>query len=123
MVKPENQRRLTAVGHASVFLNKFKLNESLALVGHESWKIWDIKNTDLGAALEIKTYLLQELFAKGIFMIGSHNVSYSFEPAHVDQIKRTYEEILGEMSLMKTRGEPVIEHLNCLPLTNLFKVR
>jgi glutamate-1-semialdehyde 2,1-aminomutase len=99
------------------------LTEILSLEGHPSWKIWRIGDSDIGNSLEIKTFLMQELFLAGIFMIGSHNVSYSIKEVELNKITGPYQNALGKLGQIKTRGDHVAEYLTCSPPTDLFKVR
>jgi len=104
-------------------IRKEGLSDVLSLEGHPSWKIWKIADSELGNSLEIKAFLMQELFSAGLFMIGSHNVSYSISDDDVEKIKDRYQESLGRLGDIRNKGVHVNQHLLGAPLESLFKVR
>ena len=71
---------------------------------------------------EIKTYFLQEMFARGILTYGSHNMNYAHSEADSENILAAYDQVLPLIS------SAIIENclgdkLNCDPLRPLFGVR
>src|SRR5262245_37652437 len=52
----------------------------MRLSGHPSWSFVTITDCDGAGALEIKTLWLQEMFKRGILIIGTHNMSYAHTP-------------------------------------------
>ena len=71
---------------------------------------------------DIKTLLLQELFARGFLCLGTHNLSAAHTPGHIEGLLDCYREILPEIAGRARRGR-VLEALRAKPLVPLFKVR
>jgi hypothetical protein len=65
---------------------------------------------------------MQEMFKRGIFTIGSHNLSYAHIDSHITQLLSSYKEVFGELSRLIRVGE-LQSKLECNPLVPLFKVR
>ena len=99
------------------------LEDVIKFVGHPSWLIWSLSDHVNAGSFEIRTLLLQELFARGIFTIGSHNVSLAHDKACLDMVVAAYAEVLPLIAhSLKTAGG-VREKLRCKPLVPLFRVR
>jgi glutamate-1-semialdehyde 2,1-aminomutase len=62
------------------------------------------------------------MFARGFLTIGTHNMSYAHSDADVDALLDAYDEILPILSDAATNGA-LKQHLRCVPLQPLFKVR
>jgi glutamate-1-semialdehyde 2,1-aminomutase len=97
--------------------------ESFASVsGHPSWSFLVLKDADPYSVWQLKTLLLQELFARGILSLGTHNMSYAHSDADVAALLTAYDEILPLMrDAVATRT--LEKTLRCKPLEPLFKVR
>ncbi|WP_197524590.1 aminotransferase class III-fold pyridoxal phosphate-dependent enzyme [Prochlorococcus marinus] len=103
-------------------INHYSLSHVFSLSGHPSWKIWSINDHYDATAWEIRTFLFQELYARGMFTIGSHNISL----AHldfVDEILDTYSQVLSLLSSSLTTKGGVRHSLRCKPIEPLFRVR
>jgi glutamate-1-semialdehyde 2,1-aminomutase len=94
----------------------------LSTAGHPTWSFFLIKDTPNYTSWEIKTLFLQEMFARGILTIGTHNVSYAHSAADVDKLLVAYDEVLAILKAAVTAGN-LKELLRCEPLQPLFKVR
>ncbi len=103
-------------------INRLSLEETLGISGHPSWTFLIFKNTPSYEQSMIKTFYLQEMFANGILILGSHNISYAHTEADLLQLLGVYENFF---SLLKNvLAERTLEkHLRCEPLKPLFKVR
>ena len=71
---------------------------------------------------QIKTLFLQEMFARGILTIGSHNMSFSHTDDDLDQLFSAYNEVIP-MLVEGVRHNKLESMLRCQPLQPLFKVR
>lgn len=94
----------------------------LSVSGHPSWSIVSIHDANGYNGFEIKTLFLQEIFKRGIIMIGTHNLSYSHSDEDVRRLLEVYDEVLpivGKAVKQKT----LYERLEAEPLQPLFKVR
>jgi glutamate-1-semialdehyde 2,1-aminomutase len=90
--------------------------------GHPSWSFFVIKDTPRYSSSEIKTLFLQEMFARGILTIGTHNISYAHSAEDLEKIGSAYQDVLG---ILRTavQHEKLESLLRCEPLRPLFKVR
>lgn len=98
------------------------LNDCLDVAGHPSWSFLVIKDTARYSQWLIRTYLFQEMFARGILWIGSHNLSYSHSQKDIESLLNAYDETMG--LLRRFLGDGTLEsRLRCEPLQPLFRVR
>lgn len=94
----------------------------LGIGGHPSWSILTITDASAYTSWEIKTLFLQEVFKRGIFTIGTHNMSYAHDDTDITQLLNCYEEILP-LIRKAVETESLFEMLEAEPLKPLFKVR
>ena len=99
------------------------LSEVFGLTGHPSWMIWSIRDHQHATSWEIRTLLLQELYARGIFTIGSHNISAAHDQSCLDLVVTAYEEVLPLLAEALDVSGGVASRLLCEPLVPLFRVR
>lgn len=92
-----------------------------SLGGHPTWSFLKIQGGDY-TPLEIKTYLFQLRFARGIFALGSHNISFAHSEADVDRLMDVYAEVLP-MVVDAVKEGVLLDRLGCEPLKPLFQVR
>src|SRR5262249_49493248 len=71
-----------------------KLDDVITVSGHPSWSFLNVAATPKATAWEIKTLFLQEMFARGILVLGTHNISYAHTEADVDRLLSVYHEVL-----------------------------
>ena len=119
--------RLASVGSAiaehvenEIILNG--LQKLIGISGHPTWKFlnwFDTQNIDVKY---IKTFFLQEMFKRGILVLGTHNVSWAMKSRDIHKVKNCYSEVFGEISDKITKGT-LLDNLLCDPITPLFKVR
>lgn len=94
----------------------------LSTAGNPTWNFFLIKDVGNYSQWQIKTLFLQEMFARGILTIGSHNMSYSHSDADLDRLFGAYDEVVP-MLAEGVRGNKLESMLRCQPLEPLFKVR
>lgn len=94
----------------------------LCTAGNPTWNFFMIKDAGSYTQWQIKTLFLQEMFARGILTIGSHNMSYSHTDADLDQLFSAYDEVIP-MLVEGVRQNKLESMLRCQPLQPLFKVR
>lgn len=80
------------------------------------------KDTAVCSQWELKTLFLQEVFARGLLTLGSHNMSYAHNDKDIQNLLSVYDaffailkDVMENVSLKK--------NLRCEPLAPLFKVR
>lgn len=103
-------------------ISKHALDEFISISGHPTWTIFQFQDTNGYSLWEIKTFFLQEMFARGILTFGTHNISYAHNNEDVLRLSQVYDEVFS--MLHKAVGERKLESLlRCKPLEPLFKVR
>jgi len=94
----------------------------LALSGHPSWSFLSIKDAGGLGSYDIRTLYLQEIFARGILSLGTHNMSFAHSEEDVALLAAAYDEVFPILRSAVERGS-VANLLRCAPLEPLFKVR
>jgi glutamate-1-semialdehyde 2,1-aminomutase len=102
-------------------ISQYALQETFSVCGHPSWLFLQIHADSAQSTQLIKTYLMQELLARGFLWIGTFNLSYAHQPEHIDQLIGALSEIFCTMQ--KTCQSELQQYLHCEVLTPLFKVR
>ena len=118
--------RLNEIGLA---LNKAVTNvireidfQGLELRGHPSWQflIWDERK--FRSIQHTKTLFLQEMFFRGVLILGSHNVTLCHDAVAIEKIQRAYSEVL--MLIQAVELSNSYDKVLCVtPLEPLFRVR
>ena len=99
-----------------------KVDHIFSVSGHPSWSILSIADIGPYTGWDIRTLFLQEMFARGILTLGSHNMSYAHTPDDVEKLLNAYDEVLPLIGTAVT-GETLEKELRCDLLVPLFKVR
>ncbi|MBU0764059.1 MAG: aminotransferase class III-fold pyridoxal phosphate-dependent enzyme [Bacteroidetes bacterium] len=103
-------------------IRRHGLKDLLSTGGKPCWSFLLFKDTDVYSQWEIKTLFLQEVFARGILTLGTHNISYSHSDTDIENLLKAYDEIFQIiMNVLSDRNLPEI--LRAKPLVPLFKVR
>lgn len=103
-------------------IDKHGLEDVLSVAGKDCWSFLLFKNSDTYSQWEIKTLFLQELFARGILFLGTHNMSYAHSDADIIQLLRIYNEIFGIIKSALTNND-LAKQLRTKPLIPLFTIR
>ncbi|MBC98972.1 MAG: aspartate aminotransferase family protein [Halobacteriovoraceae bacterium] len=103
-------------------IKELKLGEVFSVSGHPVWSFLVIKDYKAYTNLEIKSFLMQEMFKRGILSIGTHNLSYSHRREHVDSLIEAYRGAFFELS-KGLNGDDLMKFFNGKVLEPLFKVR
>ena len=90
--------------------------------GHPSWTFLHFADTPSCSQWEIKTLFMQEVLARGILSLGTHNVTYAHSDADVAQLLRVYDEVFPILREAVEEGA-MKQYLRCAPLQPLFRVR
>ena len=97
-------------------------SDFLGVAGNPSWSFFTIKDCGKYTMWQIKTLFLQEMFARGLLTIGTHNMSYSHSNEDLRQLLQAYREVVPMLAEVVRRGTLELA-LRCDPLEPLFKVR
>jgi glutamate-1-semialdehyde 2,1-aminomutase len=101
---------------------KHGAGDILGVAGHPSWSFCLIKDAPQVSSWELKTLFLQEMFARGILTLGTHNMSFAHSDADIGKLLAAYEEVIPLLVRAADPGE-LKKLLRCAPLEPLFKVR
>ncbi len=106
----------------NVLIGKYDLRSALSVSGKECWPFLLFKDVDIYSQWELKTLFLQEVFARGILTIGTHNMSYSHSDKDIARLLEVYGVVF---SIIKDALEKknLRELLRAEPLVPLFKIR
>ena len=75
----------------NALIEKHDAGSFLSTAGHPTWSFLVIKDTPSYSMWEIKTLFLQEMFARGILTIGTHNVSFAHTAKDVSTVITAYD--------------------------------
>lgn len=103
-------------------IKEFDLESTFGVAGYPVWSFLLIKDTPQFNSWELKTLLLQEMFANSVFMIGTHNISYAHSMDDIDTLMRAYRTYFEKVKIAVADGS-MDKVLKCEPLKPLFKVR
>lgn len=98
------------------------LDDVFNISGHPTWSFLNIKDARGATAFEIKTLWMQEILARGILSVGTHNVSYAHTDEDVEHLLAVYRDVLPAIGQHLTSGT-LKSALRCESLVPLFKVR
>jgi glutamate-1-semialdehyde 2,1-aminomutase len=104
-------------------IERHALGGVLGATGDPTWSFLVVADAPRYSRYELKTLLLQEFFARGILMIGTHNLSYATNESDIERLLRAYDEAFVVLSQMLRDNAPLDRYLHCEPLTPLFAVR
>jgi glutamate-1-semialdehyde 2,1-aminomutase len=90
--------------------------------GHPSWTFLQFADTPGCSQWEIKTLFMQEVQARGILSLGTHNVTYAHSDDDVARLLRVYDEVFPILREAVEEGA-MKQYLRCRPLEPLFRVR
>lgn len=99
-----------------------ELADMLSISGNPAWTFLNFKDAGGYGMWQIKTLFLQEVFARGILTLGTHNLSYAHANADIDRLLSVYDEVFPILHEAIDGGK-LEKLLRCTPLQPLFKVR
>jgi glutamate-1-semialdehyde 2,1-aminomutase len=110
------------VNGTKTLIEKHALGNILSFDGKACWSFLIFKDTDIYSQWELKTLFLQEVFAKGILTLGTHNMSYAHSDDDISQLLKVYDEVLPILRDV-VDNRKMKEYLHCKPLEPLFRIR
>jgi len=122
VIEKINELGVQVIEGVEKLIVKHKLEKTLSISGHPSWSFLNILDVSPYNLYEIKTYILQELFLKGVLSIGTHNISYSHTEEDVVRLLEVYDEIFEKVQSVIV-NKNLDKVLKATPLEPLFKVR
>ncbi len=103
-------------------LRRHGMDGMLAASGHPAWSFLNFRDAGGYSLYEIKTLFLQEVFARGVLTLGTHNISYAHSDADIDRLIAVYDEVFPLLKAAVTERR-LAQLLRCKPLEPLFKLR
>ena len=103
-------------------INKHNLIEVISISGHPSWSFINFSTKHEIPTLVLKTLFLQEVFSRGVYTLGTHNLSYAHSDEDIKNLLLCYDEVFKIISDVLSNGN-IYQTLKCEPLKPLFKVR
>jgi glutamate-1-semialdehyde aminotransferase len=119
--------KLREAGHEimtqlSALIEELGLSNVVSISGHPSWSFITWRDAREVSADALKTYFAQLMYANGLLILGTHNITL----AHTHKIReRTldiYRLVLSDIANSLNEGN-LPEKLKVEPLSPLFKVR
>lgn len=98
------------------------LAQTVVVSGHPSWTFVQFKETGGFTTWDIKTLYIQEMFKRGIYTLGTHNLSYAHSEGDIEALLMGYREVLALIQESAASGT-LKDRLECETLVPLFKVR
>ena len=98
------------------------LGEVLTITGHPSWSFLQFRDAGAVSKQVSKTFFLQENFKRGIYALGTHNMSYAHSESDVDALLDCYGEVFALLKDGIDRGT-LDDRLQCAPLVPIFAPR
>lgn len=106
----------------AALIARHRVGDVFLLSGHPSWSFLQIRDAGRYSLWQIKTLFLQEMFARGVLTLGSHNMSYAHTDADVAQLLGAYDAVFPLLRQAIDAGT-LEANLRCAALEPLFKVR
>jgi len=122
VVEKLNQTGETIINRTIESIQQNQLQHVFDVCGYPCWSFFTINDQSPFTPNELKTLLLQEMFANEVLMIGTHNISYAHDREHVEQLVKAYECYFEKVNHAVHVGD-IKSVLRCEPLEPLFKVR
>lgn len=94
----------------------------LSVTGNPAWSFLIIKEANSYSPWQIKTLFLQEMFARGILTLATHNLTYAHADDDIAQLLAAYDEVFPILK-DAVDNATLEKRLRCKPLEPLFKIR
>lgn len=117
------QRGQNLLNRLRELIQKHGLGDLLVASGHPTWSFLVIRDTARYTKYEINTLLLQEVFARGILMIGAHNLNYAHSEQDINRLLSVYDEVFAIVREALDDKRLLNHYLRCETLIPLFKLR
>jgi glutamate-1-semialdehyde 2,1-aminomutase len=122
VIETMTKRGERLVAGLSALIEQNSLGDLLSVSGHPTWSFLNIADVPASTSWATKTLFLQEMFLRGILVLGTHNISYAHGEADIDRLLGVYGEVLPFVHRAALDGR-VERHLKVPPLQPLFRVR
>lgn len=106
----------------AALIDKHGVGDFLSQAGDPTWSFLIFKDTNSATSWEIKTLWLQEILARGILSLGTHNISYAHSEADITRLADVYDDVFPLLASAVQNGA-LRQMLKCEPMQPLFRVR
>ncbi len=117
-----NKHGSLIINGVNKIINDLNINNIISISGHPSWSFIKFSATKVFTSLEMKTLFIQEVFKRGIYTLGTHNLSYAHTQEDIDNLLDCYLEVFLLIS-KSINDKTLVDKLECQPLMPLFQVR
>jgi len=107
----------------NTLIRKHNLGNVLSITGKDCWSFLIFKDTDVYSQWELKTLFLQEVFARGVLTLGTHNMSYAHSDEDITRLLNIYNEVFELLKEIIKKKNVMDKWLKTEPLVPLFKIR
>jgi glutamate-1-semialdehyde 2,1-aminomutase len=122
VVETLNRQGAKVIKALGDLINATQADSFLSVSGHPSWSFLLLKDTPKVTSWELKSLYMQEMLARGILSLGSHNINYAHTDDDVLKLMQAYSEVIPIL-VRALDPEYLHKQLRCKPLQPLFKVR
>lgn len=118
-LRVQGEKVLTGVAE---LIERHGAGDFLSVSGHPAWSFLNIRAAGGYTVWQVRTLFLQEVFARGVLTLGSHNMSFAHSDDDIAQLLDTYNDVFPILRDAITSGT-LEAQLRCDTLQPLFKVR
>ncbi len=123
VVETMSRTGATLINQLRELIARFDLGHIFSVSGYPVWSFFIIQDTNPYNSWELKSLLLQEMYANGIFTTGTHNISYAHKEEDIATLMKAYQVYFEKIAQLLSGKESLQTLLKCEPLKPLFKVR
>lgn len=110
------------VDHVTAAITRSGAEHIFGMAGNPTWSFVLVKDAAPYSQWQIKTLFLQEMFARGILTLGTHNMSFSHSDSDLEKLFAAYDEVIP-LLVQAVNDRRLEQMLRCQALEPLFKVR
>jgi glutamate-1-semialdehyde 2,1-aminomutase len=103
-------------------IGEYGMSEIFSISGYPVWSFINVKDTETFTTAEIKTLFMQEMFANGIYILGTHNISFAHSKEDIDTLLEAYRKFFAKLRIAIDQ-KSMSGLLHAEPLKPLFKIR
>lgn len=118
-IRRQGQKVLDGVAK---LIRRHDIGGILSVSGNPVWTFLLFADSGPYTPWQIKTLFMQEVFARGILTIGSHNLSYAHSDLDIERLLTVYDEVFAILG-QAVNHLTLEKQLRCQPLEPLFKIR
>lgn len=98
------------------------LQDVISITGHPSWTFLNFGDIPPYTLWDLKTLFLQEMFSRGVLILGTHNMNYCHSDEDIAILLNAYGEVLA--IIREVIDDKTLDKLlRCKPLEPLFRLR